>query len=1608
MRLFFGLFLIVFFSSFAHAQNFNAMSTFPQNKMQWDGPTAQAWEESSITTTWSVGFAAEGSNEQCTLIGWYKSTAGSSYSPPMHTLEMDADAHCIFPPNPGTEVLAPYARYEVYTCDAGYRWGVMSNEPSVQGCFSGYYVAGLGDSAANGQCPCQQGRAATPHPIEIGTGNMSESATDFASGDGRLRVDRYYNSNPQNPGVGGTGWKNAFLARHISSVDAGLKPPPTGSSAAPSTASVIYSSAADACAAGVAGLAKINPAYAGLTGTSSGGGQCTLSNGAALPIFNTNSALAYSSSIADAVSGVTVFRPDGSNYYFTCNNGACTSVGQSEVTLVATSAGYALTAENGDVETYDLSGNLLQIVSRDGYTQTLNYNTSGTISTVTDSYGKQLTFAYNTYGELSQLTLPDQTLVQYGYDLPNRLISVTYADRSVVRYQYANTNFPQALTAWIDESNAAYATWSYDNTTGMATASALGGNVDTSALTYGNNSTTLTDNLGTQRTYSYQDAAGGLRLTSISGPMCSDCVGQSMTYDANGFLKSSLDWNGNTTGYSYGPTGLLLQRIDGAGSAAQRTVQTTWNTALRVPLQRTVSNASGTTVANTGWAYNTSGEPLARCEIDPAQASGYTCAATGTVPAGVRRWTYTYCTTAGSQCPIVGLLLSITGPRTDLTQTTTYNYYTSSSASGCGTPGAACYQAGDLYQVTDALGHVTTVASYDANGRITRLTDANGINTDLTYTLRGRLASRTIGGAATSFTYMPYGAVATITDADNVTTTYTYDAAHRLTKIMDVLGNYVQYTLDAAGNVTQQQTFDSGGTVHTSLSRTFNALGQLTTVLDGINQTVFSAAASGSYDGNGNLLNSADALGYQLHQGFDALNRLTGTIANYNGTDSATANITTTAHLDALDRLTSVTDPTALTTNYSYDGLSDHTQLQSPDTGTSTDTYDAAGDRLTHTDAKGVVSTSTYDADNRPVSTSYANTALNVTYTYDEANSATGCSTSNPIGRLTRVVEGTVTTVFCYDGRGNVIQKMQLMSGATDITNYGYTAANRLTGESTPDQTAISYTHDGDGRVSGVQVTPSGATTAPPTVVSAISYLPFGPISTYTLGNGQIITRTYDANYRLTDLTSPAFNLHFARDAMGDITALGNAPGANPATETYNYDPLYRLTGITDTGAALETYTYNPTGDRLSKTAPGLATGTYLYTTGTHQIASIGNAAQANDADGNTTGSVIGGNTYGFGYNERNRLTVVQLNGQTVGNYTYSALGERIGKVASFPQAVTERYAYNEAGQLIGEYGTTNRDYIWLGGLPVAVVDNTINGSVTTSTVNYVTADQLGTPRVVTNSAGTVIWQLPYAGNPFGEHQPTSTTGYVLNLRFPGQYFDAESGLVHNGFRDYCPACGRYIQSDPVGLAAGMSTYAYTGSSPLNASDRLGLSCSAAGGTVTCAAPGGPTVSFPQPAGWPTTINSSSENYHAYDVPVSTGGADAGAITQQIINNPTPGSPSAATAGGTYNDATPTAFQDLSNFLDGIGDGAGGGYNNSPVMSYVTVDPATGNTVVVNVTLPGHPLFPGYVAREVCGGVVHNFGEGTSSLQSPSSPFANDINNVWIQQTQNLINNVSK
>jgi hypothetical protein len=151
-------------------------------------------------------------------------------------------------------------------------------------------------------------------------------------------------------------------------------------------------------------------------------------------------------------------------------------------------------------------------------------------------------------------------------------------------------------------------------------------------------------------------------------------------------------------------------------------------------------------------------------------------------------------------------------------------------------------------------------------------------------------------------------------------------------------------------------------------------------------------------------------------------------------------------------------------------------------------------------------------------------------------------------------------------------------------------------------------------------------------------------------------------------------------------------------------------------------------------------------------------------------------------------------------------------------------------------------------------------------------------------------------------------------------------------------------------------------------------------------------------------MDPSSPGYHSYNVPVPLNGADPNCVMAGMTNQPTPGSPSPATKGGTLNNATPTSAQNLFNGIDWVSSfgGDSGGYNNSPVASYSM----NGGTAVVNVTLPGHPLFPGYVIRTVNGGTVNNYGEGTGALQGPLSAaigLAGQINGVWTGQTQGIV-----
>lgn len=170
---------------------------------------------------------------------------------------------------------------------------------------------------------------------------------------------------------------------------------------------------------------------------------------------------------------------------------------------------------------------------------------------------------------------------------------------------------------------------------------------------------------------------------------------------------------------------------------------------------------------------------------------------------------------------------------------------------------------------------------------------------------------------------------------------------------------------------------------------------------------------------------------------------------------------------------------------------------------------------------------------------------------------------------------------------------------------------------------------------------------------------------------------------------------------------------------------------------------------------------------------------------------------------------------QSTVTYTYDGFGQRLIKTVS--GSYGEIYQYGPDGILLEETdasGVPQADYIYLNGRPIATLNNT------SGALYFLHDDRLGTPQLATDSSQSTAWQASY--QPFGQASISGTV--TQNLRLPGQYFDLETGWNHNGFRDYVPGLGRYIEPDPLGrLGSGNNLYVYVGDNPTNLIDPSGL-----------------------------------------------------------------------------------------------------------------------------------------------------------------------------------------
>ena len=249
-------------------------------------------------------------------------------------------------------------------------------------------------------------------------------------------------------------------------------------------------------------------------------------------------------------------------------------------------------------------------------------------------------------------------------------------------------------------------------------------------------------------------------------------------------------------------------------------------------------------------------------------------------------------------------------------------------------------------------------------------------------------------------------------------------------------------------------------------------------------------------------------------------------------------------------------------------------------------------------------------------------------------------------------------------------------------------------------------------------------------------------------------------------------------------------------------------------GATVYPYTLDAASNRLLNVA-GAVVKTYSY-----------------DAAGNT----LSDGTLDFTWNAAGRM-VKAATRSSIADNLYNGHGERVVKVGSRKNhGGPYLYFYNTTGQLIGDYEkakgrkpTANwvqqQETVWLGDIPVAVIKQPI--ATKPAQVYFIHADHLNTPRVIVDQTNASVWrwnnQNAFGNNPPIEDPDNNRRPFEYNLRFAGQYFDTETNLHYNYFRDYDPVTGRYLSSDPIGLAGGINTYGYANANPLRFVDPYGL-----------------------------------------------------------------------------------------------------------------------------------------------------------------------------------------
>ncbi|MEU9191273.1 RHS repeat-associated core domain-containing protein, partial [Streptomyces sp. NPDC048484] len=740
---------------------------------------------------------------------------------------------------------------------------------------------------------------------------------------------------------------------------------------------------------------------------------------------------------------------------------------------------------------------------------------------------------------------------------------------------------------------------------------------------------------------------------------------------------------------------------------------------------------------------------------------------------------------------------------------------------------------------TDPLGH-TTRSTYDTHGNLLTRTDPLGRTTVYTYDDEGQVVSATRpDGSVLRTVRGPLGLPVEVTDPDGhrrtqefdergnrtavtdeagTTTRYTYDHAGRLTSFTDALGGTTHVVCDAAG-LPMEVTGPAGATTRTER----DVLGKPVRITDPVGAVTRlqwhadgqlarrtgpdGATEAWTYDGEGNCLTHTDAAGGVSrfeYTHFDLpLSRT--------GPDGARYEFEHDTDL----RLRRVTDPHGMSWVYEYDAADNVVCETDFDGRTLTYRYDAAGQLAARVDALG--GTVSFERDQLGQVVRKDVGGRLTTYAY------------NRTGRLLEAAGLDSDLRYQYDRRGNI--KTELVDGRP-IT-YAYDALGRVTRRTTPTGHVTAYTYGADGA-------PLRLTTGPHHV--DFTHDAAGRELARVLGDAVTVTSAWDEAGRLTGqhiaarargVNSRAYTYRADGHLLSVTDQLSGA-------RTFDLDPVGRVTAV-HAQDWTERYAYDASGNQTSADWPSRhpgheATGPRAYDGVT--LTRAGGVRFEHDALGRVTlrqkiRLSRKPDTWRYEWDGEDRLTAVTTPDGTRWRYRYDPLGRRIAKqcLAADGNSVVEETRFTWDGPTLCEQTTHGPDQpntvalTWdhRGHTPLAQTERILadDGQNEIDRRFFAIAtDLIGTPTELIDETGDIAWRS--RATLWGTTAWSRDADAYTPLRFPGQYYDPETGLHYNYFRHYDPETARYISPDPLGLGPAPNPATYV-ANPHSWTDPFGL-----------------------------------------------------------------------------------------------------------------------------------------------------------------------------------------